>query len=191
MSLPVFPNLKSQAWNSTKTQQWDTTVKISGSGKRKTMTTRAYPKWLIECSYTALTHKEITQIAGFLGTVKGQLKPFLWLDMEDYRQAGINIGTGDGIKQRFQLLRSWPGFVEPVLDIVPNTLIIYQGSNIFKDFILEDNGIIYFPIPPPAGIKLTADFKYYWRVSLEEDDLTWEIFWYNFYKLNSFKVVTV
>lgn len=191
MTLPIFPYLQSMDWNTKKTQKWNTIVKKSGSNKRKAMTNWAYPEWMIDCSFVALDPYQVEQVAGFLGTVKGQLIPFLWLDMEDYKQSGTVFGQGDGTTQRFQLLRSWAGmFYEPVTDIVDGSLIVYQGEN-RTSVTLEDDGMVYFSTPPLIGVKLSADFHYYWRVALADDDLDWDIFWYNLYKLNKFKVVTV
>ena len=175
-------------WNNTKTPSFDIVVQKSGSKKRKTLSTHAYPEWELECFFTALDKRQIDKIAGFFMSVHGQLKSFLWLDMEDYKQAGVVFGVGDGATQRFQLVRSWGDlFYEPIYDVVPGTLIVYQGENRIS-VILEEDGVVYFTAPPPAGVKLAADFHYYWRVAFD-DKITWPIIWYNLYKLNSFKLV--
>ena len=189
--MDVFPDITSMEWNNTKTPSFDVVVQKAGSKRRKTMVTHAYPEWELKCAFTALNHRQVDQIAGFFAKQYGGLKPFLWLDMEDYRQAGTLFGVGDGTTQRFQLLRTWGDgqFYEPVTDIMPGTLVVYAGENRVT-VTLEDDGIVYFATPPAIGVKLAADFVYYWRVAFDES-VTWEIIWYDLYKLNSFKLVSV
>jgi uncharacterized protein (TIGR02217 family) len=178
------------AWNNKKTPRYDVTVQKSGTKKRKTICTHAYPEWELECSFVALDKRQVDKIAGFFCSQYGVTKAFLWYDMEDYRQAGIQFGIGDGVTQRFQLLRSWADlFYEPVYDILTDSLMVYQNEA-RTAVTLEDNGIVYFSTPPAAGIKLAADFYYYWRVAFDSD-ITWEMIWYNLYNLNSFKLVSV
>jgi len=191
MSYPIFPNLPSMAWNSKKIQRWNTIVKKAGSGKRKTMTNWAYPEWEIQCSYTCLNDDEIEQVAGFLATVRGQLLPFLWLDPEDYHETKVRIGTGNGTQTEFQLLRNFANmYVEPVRDIVPGTLTVYV-DDVVTPVDLGTDGRITFAAAPKSGAIITATFKYYWRVAFKDDDLDWDNFWYGYYKLNTFSVVTV
>lgn len=188
--MDIFPIMTNMDWNNKKTPSFDVTIQKSGTKKRKTICTHAYPEWTLECSFVALNKKQIDKIAGFFCKQYGASKPFLFLDMEDYRQCGTQFGVGDGVTQQFQLLRQWGGlYYEPVYDIVDGSLVVYQGET-RTAITLEDNGIAYFPSPPAVGTKLAADFHYYWRVAFD-DDTTWEMIWYDLYELNSFKVVSV
>lgn len=189
MSLPVFPYFPSMAWNSTKTQKWDVVVKKSGSKKRKTMTTQAYPEWIIKCSYTALDSNEVDQLAGFFSKVKGRLSPFLWKDLEDYKQENVRVGTGNGVNKDFQLLRNYADdYVEPIYDIVSGTLTMYvDGLPVL--YTMGTDGMITLATAAANGKAVTATFEYYWRVAFD-DDITWENFWYGFYKLNTITLVS-
>lgn len=189
MSLPVFPYFPSMAWNSTKSQVWDVVVKKSGSKKRKTMTTQAYPEWVIKCSYTALDTDEVDQLAGFVAKVKGQLSPFLWRDFEDYKQENVRVGTGNGVNKDFQLLRNYANeYAEPIYDVVSGTLIMYvDGFPV--TYTLGTDGLVTLTTAPASGKAVTATFEYYWRVAFD-DDATWEHVWYNLYKLNTITLVS-
>ncbi|MDD3157661.1 DUF2460 domain-containing protein [Anaeromusa sp.] len=187
--MDVFPEIKTMEWNNKKTPSYDVVVQQSGSKRRKTMVTHAYPEWTLECSFTALDRKQIDKIYGFYCAQSGGAKPFLWFDMEDNKQVGIKA-VGDGVTEEFQLYRSLGGlFYEPVRDIVANSLVLWLGSSLATGYTLE-NGKVIFGTAPAAGTIVTADFRYYWRVAFD-DAITSEIFWYNLYKLNSFKLVTV
>jgi uncharacterized protein (TIGR02217 family) len=177
------------AWDSTKTQKWDVIIKKSGSKKRKTMTTQAYPEWVIKCAYTCLDVDEIEQLAGFFAKVKGQLSPFLWKDFEDYKQENVRIGTGNGVNKDFQLLRNYADeYVEPIYDVVPGTLTVYVGE-VSVPYTLGTDGLVTLDTEPEIGSPVTATFEYYWRVAFD-DDITWENFWYGYYKLNTITLVS-
>lgn len=189
MSLAIFPVLPSMDWDSVKTQSWDTTIQKYGSGRRKAMSKVAWPTWKIECSFKALDPDDIEKAAGFFGMVRGALTPFLWLDPEDYQETGTRIGAGTGETAEYQLLRNLGGYyAEPVLDVVPNTLVVY-ADGVPVAFTLGDDGKV--SLSATSGAAITADFKYYWRVAFSDDDMEMSNFWYNFYKLNKFSVVTV
>lgn len=189
MSLPVFPFFPSMAWSSTKTEQWDVTVMKSGSKKRKTFTSQAYPEWVIKCSYTALNNDEIEQLAGFVAKVKGQLLPFLWKDFEDYKQEKVRIGTGNGVTKDFQLLRNYADeYAEPIYDIVPGTLTVYVDG-IAVPYTLGTDGLVSLTSAAANGKAVTASFEYYWRMAFD-DSVTWENFWYSYYKLNTITLVS-
>lgn len=178
-------------WKSVKRQRWDTKIQKSGSGIRKSLSRWAYPEWDIECGYTCLSDSDIDKAAGFFGLVRGQYQPFLWRDSEDYQQTKVRVGVGDGVKQGFQLLKNLANlYIEHVKDIVPGTLKIYV-DDVEVDATLGVDGMAIAAIPPGIGVIVTASFQYYWRVAFADDDLEWSNFWYNFYKLNKIKLVTV
>ena len=189
MSLPVFVSPPTMAWNSTKTQKWNTKIQKSASGRRKTLSRWPYPEWVLDCSYTCLDPEQVEYVAGFFARMRGEAGTFLWKDPDDYRQTGVQIGIGDGATVGFQLVRNYGGFVEPVLDIVPGTLTVYvDGAEV--EFTLQDNGWIEITAPE-VGAVVTATFEYYWRVAFDSDEATWENFWYNFNRMKSVKLVTV
>lgn len=191
MNLPIFPDLKTMAWNNTKTMRWDTAVQKYGSGRRKTLSRWSYPEWVLECQYTCLNDAEIKQAAGFFAMVRGRHQPFLWKDTEDYKEENVRIGVGNGQQTQFQLLRNYAGlYVEPVRDIVDGTLEVFVDDEP-SEVILEEDGIIKFALPPAAGKIITASFEYYWRVAFDDDELDWENFWYGFYRLRRVRLVSV
>jgi uncharacterized protein (TIGR02217 family) len=179
------------AWNSTKTQNWNTEIQKSASGRRKTLSRWSYPEYELECAYTCLDPAAIEYVAGFFAARRGQAGEFLWKDDQDYKQEKVFIGTGDGSTTGFQLVRNLGNqFFEPVLDIVPGTLKVFV-DNVQANETLGEDGWDVLATAPAAGSLLTASFEYYWRVAFAKDEITWENFWYNFYKLKSIKLVTV
>jgi uncharacterized protein (TIGR02217 family) len=190
LSLPVFPDFKTMAWDSSKIQRWDVAVQKTGSGRRKTLSRWSYPEWVLECSYTCLDENEIKQAAGFFAKVHSLGTPFLWKDLEDYHEEKTLIGTGDGSTKQYQLIKNYGGhFVEPVRDIVTGTLKVYVDDE--PTSVTEDEGVITFATAPAVGAQIKASFDYYWRVTFEDTELEMENFWYGFYRLNTVRLVTV
>lgn len=191
MSLPIFPQLSSMAWNTEKVQTWDVIVKKAGSGKRKAMTNQAYPDWTLKCSYTCLSKQDVERAAGFFGMVKGELSPFLWLDPEDYSETNVRIGTGNGTNKEFQLLRNYDNlYVEPIYDVVPGTLSVFVDGEP-GEYTLAEDGWVLLSEPPAIGAIVTATFEYYWRVAFDMNSMTWVNFWYNFYEQKTITLVNV
>jgi uncharacterized protein (TIGR02217 family) len=188
MSLAVFPELPTMAWDSLKRQRWDTKVQKYGNGGRKTLSRQAYPEWIIECAYTCHDANDTKKAFGFFAMVRAGYQPFLWKDPEDYHEESVVIGSGDGIRCDFQLIRKFDIYaVEPVRDIVPGTLHIFEDENPATVTLEEDGWVIFEN--PPSGI-ITATFDYYWRVAFDQDSMDYANFWYNFYKLNKITLVT-
>lgn len=189
--MDIFPNISGMEWNNTKTPSFDVTIQKAGSKRRKTLCQHAYPEWELSCSFTALDHRAIDKLAGFFAAQYGAMTPFLWKDMEDYKCAGAQFGIGDGATVAFQLLRSWGqgAFYEPVLDPIANSLVVYKDG-VRQAVTLGTDGVVTFAVAPAVGVVLSADFHYYWRVAFDKN-ITWKIIWFNLYKLNSFKLVSV
>jgi uncharacterized protein (TIGR02217 family) len=185
--MQVFPSDKF-AFETSKTMKNDIVSHRSGSGKRKSMSSRFYPAYEIKISLLGITQEEMETLAGFFAAVKGG--PFLFRDFEDYAQYGVLLGAGDGVRTDFQLLRSLGGlFYEPVRDVIRHSLVVYAGDTRASITLLE-GGIVRFASPPPLGVLVKADFEYYWRVAID-DDVGWQTVFFDLYKLPSIRLVTV
>lgn len=191
MNIPIFPELPTMAWNSKKKQCWNTVVKKSGTGRRKTLSRWAYPEWEIQSAYTCLDTDAIRKAAGFFGMVRGSFQEFLWKDPDDYREENVTLGQGDGSKCDFQLIKNIGGlYIEPVTDIVAGSMSV-TVDGLAVAATVGDSGLITLATAPASGMPVTATYEYYWRVAFKEDELDWDNFWYGYYKLNTITVVTV
>lgn len=178
-------------WNSTKNIKWDTKVVKSASGKRKAMTTIAYPEIEIESSLVGLTQQQVEAVGGFVCARRGMLEPFLWKDPEEYKVEKLQIGIGTGSKSEYQLFRLFGGFKLLVTDVVSNTLTVYLNGTATTAFTLENGGTIKFSAAPQTGKVITASFEYYWRVAMASDELASEVLFLDINKISSLRLVTV
>lgn len=166
MALKKFPNIRRFAWESTKTEKWNTTIQRTASGRLRTMTNQLYPAWTIEASYNVITDEEARQLLGFVASLKGSSEPFLWLDPEDYEEKGQQLAQIDGVS--YQAVMRQGDHLEPVEYI--------EDVKVYIDGVLQGSGtytvaagIVKFKTTP-AGI-VTADYTYYWKVILSGDQL--------------------
>ena len=188
----VFPITTNMEFNTKKSEVWDSViVKKTGSGRRKSLSRRAYPDWKINVKFTGLTAAQRDAIAGFIGQQHGEHVEFLWLDSEDYQETDVRIGTGNGSNKQFQLLRNLADkFVFPVVDIVPDSWTVYVDGTAAWVLSIND-GLVTLRDTPGAGAVITATFRYYWRVTFDQDEFTWTDPFYDLYKFDTLKLVTV
>ena len=179
-----FPDIRTFSWKSQKTQQWNTVTKRSGSGRVRTMTTWRYPQWTITTQFAYLTPAQYKTIMGFFASLKGAYEPFLWLDPEDNCERGVQLGHGRG--GRFQAVRRWGSYLEPV-EYVEDVTVYADGKVVPARF---ENGEIRLANAVVADAVITADYTYYWRVMLADDKFAAEAVFRDFYKSKSIKLVT-
>lgn len=160
-----FPSNKKFAWESVKTQKWNTVVQRSASGMTRTLTNQLLPSWTIEASYPGLTDDEARELLGFVALIKGSQEPFWWLDPEDCQatnQVLAPISTTE-----YQAVMQQGGYVEPVENI-DNVTVYVDGVEVNNYTI--NGGVITFSTAPSGTV--TADFRYYWKVMLANDGVS-------------------
>ena len=168
MAFRKFPIIKGLAWTSSKTQKWQTTVQRTASGRVRTLTNQLYPQWNITAKYNALSDANARVIQGFVADIKGSYQPFYWLDPEDNKANNIPLAKLSDMV--YQACMQQGNYIEPV-SCLENLKIYFDG--VLKDTGYKENdGVITFSVAPPEGVKVTADYTYYWLVQLDGDGLT-------------------
>lgn len=163
----TFPDIRKFAWKSTKECTWSTTVATAGSGRVRTLTNRKYPKWTITTKFQTLTDDEAREMFGFVNLVKGAYEPFFFLDPEDNKEVGAPLPSlGDG---QYQFIMRMGDFAQPVYKVEDVT--VYQdGVIVPSSEYTIGNGAIQFKTAPSSAIKITADYTYYWKVIMTNDN---------------------
>jgi len=151
-----FPNNRKFGWSSSKTQEWDTTVQRSASGKVRTLSNQLLPRWKIKASYPALSDDEARELLGFYSLVKGQFEPFLWLDPEDnaYTNRPLAYTGASGVYQATMAQGDFTEDVEYIADVT-----VYIDGAKRTDYTL-DGGLVRFSGAVDVNSIVTADYKY-------------------------------
>lgn len=128
-------------------------------------------------------YTEFSQLAGFFNQRLGRWDTFLYSDQDDNSVTTQTIATGDGTTTAFQLIRTFGGFIEPVL--APNAVAAVRVNGVTKTPVTDytvsnwgatNPGVLTFTTAPAAAAAITADFTYYWPCRFAEDSITFSKF---------------
>ena len=176
---PLFPSLKGQGWSVHKKPKFDTRVASHTTGREARSNKYATPMWDFEVTfdgldmtssgiYGGLGAESMQTLAGFFLQCQGRANPFVYVDPTDAPQFGAYAGTGDGVTTSFPLSRTLGEYVEPVGALVAVYGVYFNGVPAYG-FLAAQPNLIIFGAAPPAGVVITADFKYGYACRFSED----------------------
>ena len=121
MGNAVFPALPGLKWGTKKTPVWSTNIQKSANGRELRAAYYSYPQWRFSLSFEVLRTKaainELERLAGFFNARRGSFESFLYEDPTDNTVTDQLVGNTVTGVTRYQLVRSFGGFVEPVLAV--------------------------------------------------------------------------
>ena len=204
MSNAVFPTLAGLGWSIKRAPQFKTRKQVSISGKETAIADMAYPRWEWELTFNVLrqgtrgqsTFSEMSDLVGFYNERQGGFDTFLYQDQDDNSVTGQALGEGDGTTTAFQLVRSFGGFVEPVL--APNAVsaVYLNGVKQTSGYAVSSwgatsPGVVTFTSAPGAGVAVTADFTFYFPCRFVDDTMSFEKFMATLYSAKSVKFQSI
>jgi uncharacterized protein (TIGR02217 family) len=213
MTTPVFPALPGQGWSVHKKPTFLTVVASHVSGREVRFANYANPVWNFELTFegldgTASTYpglgaSSLQSLMGLYLQSQGQFGSFVFYDPTDYSVTGQAFGTGDGTTTTFQLCRTLGGFTEPVIvpaaagtlnfpggqsASVPNPTIYNNGTLVSSGYAISTpGGVVTFSTAPAAGHVLTWTGAFGFLCRFDGDDLDFEQFMANLWKVESLK----
>ena len=197
MTEPIFPLLAGLGWSVKRSPVWKTRAQQAISGKETRLADWSYPAWHWELTFDFLratpSAAEFQSLAGFFNQCQGAFGTFLYADADDNSVTGQMIGAGDGATKVFQLVRSFGGFIEPVL--APNmvgavTLAgVAQSPSAYS--VDPTTGLLTFTAAPSSGTAITADFSYWFRCRFAEDTVDFEKFMATLYRAQKLAFVSL
>lgn len=131
MSTATMPVLAGMGYPVVRTPVWDTDTQKSISGKQVRLAYMTAPlyEWSADVNVlrSLVSPEDFQTLIGFFNARQGSFDSFLYTDADDNSVTGQGIETGDGTTTAFQLVKSFGGFVEPVL--APNAIsAVYLAS---------------------------------------------------------------
>ncbi|MBN2972933.1 DUF2460 domain-containing protein [Roseomonas aeriglobus] len=115
---------------------------------------------------------DIAQLLAFYRARLGPARAFRLRDPFDWRVVGERLGTGDGARMRFALVKRYEGIVRRITRPTPGTLSVFVNGAATSAFTLEAGGQVAFDAPPAAGAVVTASFDFDVPVRFAEDSLS-------------------
>lgn len=205
--IAVFPVLPGLGWSVTKTPRFAGRIQNAVSGRELRVLDQVKPVWIWTLTYAVLRDKwdvraaagpgvgydELRTLVGFFLQQQGTFRSFLFDDPTDNRITGQILGTGDGSKDVFQLVRSMGEFAEPIT--APDIVSAIRCNGVRQDpavyTVDNETGLVTFVTPPPTGHVITADFTYRFRVRFADDSAEFENFMYQLWQLKQIKLQSV
>lgn len=191
MSQLVFPNLPGIAIERTRSPEWTDIVHRAISGRAVALSPMTTPNWRYKLKFEFLragAEAELQAIVGLFNQMHGRADTFLFDDVDDNAASNQQFALGDGNTTSFRLVRSYAGFIEPVLAVKGTPQIRVGGAIVTPLAILD--GIVTLSAPPAAGVALTWTGSFYWRCRFDSGTLDTERFLHQLWKLNSLTFTT-
>jgi hypothetical protein len=199
---PSLPNLPGLAWSRHKKPGFSTRVASHVSGREVRVALMSYPLYEFEAVYGGLTSSASTfaglganslqSLMGFFLQLQGQFGTFLYTDPDDNAVTGQVFATGDGSTTSFSMMRALGGFLEPVgwVTSIANAYLngtVQTGSA----YSLTTPNTLTFTSAPAASVVVSADFAYAFNCRFIDDQMDFEEFMANLWKLDSMKFRSV
>lgn len=197
MSNATFPALSGLGWSVKRTPIWKTRVQEAISGKETRIADWSYPRWKWELAYDFLrgdaSHAEFQALAGFFNQRQGMFDSFLYQDADDNTATGQSLGSGDGTTRSFQLVRSFGGFIEPIIapNAVGNIYLAGVAQSPSAYGVNSATGIVTFTTAPGASVAVSADFTFYFRCRFAEDSMDFEKFMSQLWRAKKLAFISV
>lgn len=124
------------------------------------------------------TPAQLQALLVFFRARKGRAQGFRFKDWTDYSATGEIIGTGDGIRTRFQLMKRYVSGGTQELRTITKPVV---GSvNIYRNAVLQTSGVsidhysgmVTFATAPAHGTTIAADFEFDVPVRFDTDQLS-------------------
>lgn len=202
--MAVYPVIPGLTFSVFKEPQFKGKIQKAVSGRELRLIYQPVPTWLFKLKYEFLRDKwdvrqagwgtnlnELRTLMGFFLQQQGTFTPFLFDDPTDDSILNQSLGTGDGVRTTFQLLRTMNGFNEPI--VAPNVV-----SHVYKNgvdgggwSVNSGTGVVTFSSAPAGGVAVAADFSYYFLVRFADDTLSFENFLYQLWSIGEVKLQSV
>jgi uncharacterized protein (TIGR02217 family) len=86
------------------------------------------------------------------------------------------IGTGDGVRTEFALVKNYGTQARRITRPVAGTVRVSAGgAELTSGWLIEAGGVVAFDEPPPAGVEIRAGFRFDVPVRFAEDRLTFNL----------------
>jgi uncharacterized protein (TIGR02217 family) len=197
-SLPTLPGL---AWSRRKKPAFNTRIASHVSGREVRVALMSYPLYEFEATYgltssasgfAGLGASSLQNLMGFFLQLQGQFGTFLYTDPDDNSVTSQGIGVGDGTTSAFAFVRALGGFAEPVGWVTAVSHVYLNGTpQSGGSYSVTVPNTLNFTTPPGAGVVVSADFGYAFQCRFTEDQMEFEEFMSNLWKLESMKFRSV
>lgn len=186
------------AFGSTGGPQYSTDVVITHGGYEQRNSNWSQARAVYNVAHGVKTQTQLDTLIAFFRARKGRADGFRFKDWTDYQATGQVIGTGNGSKLAFQLIKTYnSGSTSETRNIrkpVAGTVNIYLNGVLQSGsaFTLDSTtGIVTFATAPANGVVVSADFQFDVPVRFDTDRLSASLDSYGSHSWNEIPLVEV
>ncbi|KQN19385.1 hypothetical protein ASE86_12920 [Sphingomonas sp. Leaf33] len=115
---------------------------------------------------------DIARLLAFYRARLGPARAFRLRDPFDWQGVVERLGTGDGTRMRFALVKRYDGVERRITRPTPGTVTVFVNGAATSAFTLEAGGHVAFDAPPAAAAIVTASFEFDVPVRFAADSMS-------------------
>lgn len=220
MSDAVYPTLRGRAWPITREPTFNTIRQTSASGREFRFTNQTVPKYAFTLKYNYLRQdlrrQDLDVLEGFFLDRYGSLDNFLFSYpasmLGEEPLWNYQIGTGDGQRVTFDIVRTRAGRVERLFNLIEgdytfapliwhpwqpqrpmwtagNDAMWISGREWQRSQWSIANGQVTFSTPPDRGEPVVITTRVFWRARFSEDYISLDHFCKQFHEAQEVKLI--
>jgi uncharacterized protein (TIGR02217 family) len=159
--------------------EWLTDVTPLSGGNEQRGQRWEESRLVFDLSYAPMPLEDARQIEAMFYARRGRARSYLVRDPLDYVAQAEPLGTGDGTRRDFQLVRVYEPagvpYARPIRHIKGGTLTVYLNGVATTAYSLLTGGIVRLTTAPAAGVVVAASFEFYVPVRFDMDQLEVEL----------------
>jgi len=163
--------------------EFSTSIAVTASGHERRNSLWSDARLHFDVGPGIRSESELSELIAFFRARRGPARGFRIADPFDNSSSGMTgtptmldqwIGTGDGARSDFRLVKSYGAGepqVRPITRPRAETLLVSVGGAASTAWTLQAGGVVRFTIAPPAGAEVRAGFRFDVPVRFAEDRL--------------------
>ncbi len=148
-----------------------TTVLTAAGGAEQRLAGWAEARTSYDVGPGVRSEADIATLLAFFRARMGAARAFRLRDPFDASGADEAIGTGDGLRRRFDLVKHYGAATRRIVRPVAGSVRVAVDGAATQGFVVQDDGVIVLDAAPGVGARVTASFTFDVVVRFAEDRL--------------------
>lgn len=185
------------SYGSTGGPEYSTDIVMMQSGHEQRNVNWQHARARYNVAHGVKTQGQLEALLAFFRARKGRAYGFRFKDWTDFKAVGQVLGTGDGTKVSFPLVKRYQnGGVTETRTI---TKPVAASVEIYLNGVLQPagwsvdytTGQLTFTVPPAAGVTLSSDFEFDVPVRFDTDRLSASLDAYGVHSWNDIALIEI
>ncbi len=154
------------------TPEHSTAIVASAGGHEARNVAWAEARTLYDVGPGLRSEGDIATLLSFFRARQGPARGFRLRDPFDFDADDVLLGTGDGVRMRFALVKQYGDVARRITRPVAGSVVVRLNGVATTAFTLEPGGFVALDAPPGAGVAVSASFTFDVPVRFADDRLS-------------------